>query len=125
MRERWIVDAMNVIGSRPDGWWNDRRGAMHDFALAIDEHARTTGKDMTVVFDQDPGALPNTTHIEIVVARRSGRDAADHEIERLVRTDEDAASLRVVTSDSRLIQEVTAAGAVVVSSGEFRAKVDR
>ncbi|MGB8503138.1 MAG: RNA-binding protein, partial [Mycobacterium sp.] len=25
---RWIVDAMNVIGSRPDGWWKDRRRAM-------------------------------------------------------------------------------------------------
>ena len=25
---RWIVDAMNVIGSRPDGWWNNRRNAM-------------------------------------------------------------------------------------------------
>ena len=23
-----FVDAMNVIGSRPDGWWKDRAGAM-------------------------------------------------------------------------------------------------
>ncbi|MGE5857760.1 MAG: RNA-binding protein, partial [Solirubrobacterales bacterium] len=25
---RWLVDAMNVIGSRPDGWWKDRHAAM-------------------------------------------------------------------------------------------------
>ena len=25
---RWIVDGMNVVGSRPTGWWHDRPGAM-------------------------------------------------------------------------------------------------
>jgi len=25
---RWIVDGMNVIGSRPTGWWHDRPGAI-------------------------------------------------------------------------------------------------
>ena len=125
MRERWIVDAMNVIGSRPDGWWNDRRGAMRAFALAVDEQARATGKDTTVVFDQDPGPLPDTAHIEIVIARRAGRNAADYEIERLVDEDADPASLRVVTSDRRLIDEVRAAGATVVSSSRFREELDR
>ena len=24
----WIVDAMNVIGTRPDCWWKDLHGAM-------------------------------------------------------------------------------------------------
>ncbi|MFY9921120.1 MAG: hypothetical protein WAL26_22395, partial [Mycobacterium sp.] len=28
MTRRWIVDAMNVIGSRPDGWWKNRREAI-------------------------------------------------------------------------------------------------
>jgi hypothetical protein len=23
----WVVDAANVVGSRPDGWWRDRPGA--------------------------------------------------------------------------------------------------
>src|SRR5262245_30869674 len=27
---RWIVDGMNVIGSRPNAWWRDRPGAMRD-----------------------------------------------------------------------------------------------
>ena len=25
---RWLVDGMNVIGTRPDGWWRDRDAAM-------------------------------------------------------------------------------------------------
>src|ERR1700685_627690 len=25
---RWLVDGMNVIGTRPDGWWRDRHRAM-------------------------------------------------------------------------------------------------
>ena len=28
MSRRWVVDASNVIGSRPDGWWRDRHAAM-------------------------------------------------------------------------------------------------
>jgi predicted RNA-binding protein with PIN domain len=123
--ERWVVDAMNVIGSRPDGWWKDRKRAMRDFAFALDQHARATQKDMTVVFDQDPGPLPDTAHIEIVIARRAGRNAADYEIERIVKDDPDPASLRIVTSDRRLIDEVTAVGATVVSSSRFRDELDR
>lgn len=123
MVQRWIVDGMNVIGSRPDGWWNDRRTAMREFALALDEHARSTDKDLTVVFDQDPGSLSETMQIKVVVASRRGPNAADFEIERLVKNDQDPASLRVVTSDRGLIEQITATGATVVSSGTFRNEI--
>ena len=125
MSERWIVDAMNVIGSRPDGWWNDRDRAMRSFAVAVDDLAASTGRDITVVFDTDPGPLPEPTHIQIVVARKSGRDAADHEIERLVGETEHRTSLRVVTSDRALSENVAAAGADVISAGKFRRELDR
>jgi len=123
--ERWIVDAMNVIGSRPDGWWKDRDEAMRAFAVAVDDHAASTGRDITVVFDSDPGALPEPTNIEIVIAAQGGRNAADHEIERLVGKVEDRASLRVVTSDRALGDSVAAAGADVISAGTFRRELDR
>ncbi|MBM3141325.1 MAG: NTP pyrophosphohydrolase, partial [Chloroflexi bacterium] len=32
---RLIVDAMNVIGSRPDGWWRDRPGAARRLVRAL------------------------------------------------------------------------------------------
>jgi predicted RNA-binding protein with PIN domain len=125
MSERWIVDAMNVIGSRPDGWWNDPDEAMRDFARALDDHAGSTGKEITVVFDKDPGRLPETSRIEVVIARRRGPNAADYEIEQLVEGEEDPKRLRVVTSDRRLVDNARAAGAKVVSSGTFRHELDR
>jgi predicted RNA-binding protein with PIN domain len=123
MSERWIVDAMNVIGSRPDGWWKDREKAMRAFAAQVDEHAASTGRDITVVFDSDPGRLPELS-IEIVIARERGRNAADHEIERLVHEADDRTSMRIVTSDRALSDSVAAAGADVVSAGLFRRELD-
>lgn len=125
MSERWIVDAMNVIGSRPDGWWRNRDEAMRKFARSVDEHAAATGRAITVVFDSDPGRLTEISHIEVAIARGRGRNAADGEIERLVAEADDVAGLRIVTSDRELADSVTAAGAIVVSSGSFRAELDK
>lgn len=111
---------MNVIGSRPDGWWNDPVKAMRRFAAELDEFAKTTGDEVTVVFDKDPGPLDDVGSIEVVVARWKGRNAADHEIEEIVGRSKDPASLRVVTSDRRLVQKVKELGAKVTSSGRFR-----
>ena len=33
---RFIVDGMNVIGSRPTGWWRDRPGAMRGLVGEVD-----------------------------------------------------------------------------------------
>ena len=30
-----VVDAANVIGARPDGWWRDRAGAAHRFTEQV------------------------------------------------------------------------------------------
>ena len=121
---RWIVDAMNVIGSRPDGWWNDPKKAMRAMAVALNEFATRTGDEVTVVFDTDPGSRDDTPDIEVVIARRKGRNAADYEIEQIVAADEDPGSLRVVTSDKRLVEKVTELGAKVTGSGKFRAQLD-
>lgn len=121
---RWLVDAMNVIGSRPDRWWNDPEKAMREMAVALDRFAAATGDEITVVFDKSPGPIEGAEGIEVVVARRKGRNAADHEIERLVDADEDPGTLRVVTSDRRLVEKVTELGAKVTSSGRFRRRLD-
>jgi predicted RNA-binding protein with PIN domain len=58
---RWLVDGMNVIGSRPDGWWRDRPGAMNKLVERLRMHVAASGDEMTVVFDgrKFPGAAPN------------------------------------------------------------------
>ncbi len=114
---------MNLIGSRPDGWWNNPDKAMRKLAESLDEFAAETGDQVTVVFDKDPGALPPVDHVEVAVARRRGRNAADYEIEQIVGGDEDAASLIVVTSDRELVEKVQALGAKVTGSGSFRKRL--
>jgi len=120
---RWLVDAMNVIGSRPDKWWNDPKKAMRELAAVLDNFAARTGHEVTVVFDTDPGPL-EADHIDAVIARRRGRNAADHEIEQIVTGDDDPGSLRVVTSDKRLVEKVTRLGARVTGSGRFRSQIE-
>ncbi len=51
----WFIDAMNVIGSRPDGWWRDREGAVRRLVDDVREWARgPTEDDVTVVLDAGP-----------------------------------------------------------------------
>ena len=124
MSKRWLVDGMNVIGSRPDKWWNDPDRAMHSLTKALDEFAALMGDDVTVVFDRAPRTPPQTTHAVVTAASRTGRNAADHEIVELVKREEEPSSLTVVTSDRRLRDQVQALGSRTVSSGKFREDLD-
>ncbi len=51
---RWLVDGMNVIGTRPDGWWKDRHAAMVRLVGQLEMWAASGGEDVTVVFEQPP-----------------------------------------------------------------------
>ena len=115
---------MNVIGSRADKWWNDPDRAVRDMTRALDEYAARSGRAMTLVLDKDPGSLPSMEHVEVLVARRRGRNAADFEIERIVADAADPSALIVVTSDKRLVDKVTSLGAHVTGAGTFRRMMD-
>jgi hypothetical protein len=117
---RWIVDGMNVIGSRPTGWWRDRPGAMRDLVERLGE----LGEPVTVIFDGRPFEIEDAGEVEVRFASRRGRNAADDDIAALVADASDPASLRVVTSDSELAARVRRHGAEVVGAGEFRARLD-
>ena len=121
---RWIVDGMNVIGTRPDGWWRDRDAAMARLVDLLERFAAATGDDVTVVFERKPRPPLGSTVIEIAHAKKQGPDAADFEIARRVRKDARPAQIQVVTSDGWLADTVSAAGAVVVSSGGFRDRLE-
>jgi predicted RNA-binding protein with PIN domain len=120
---RWLVDGMNVIGSRPTGWWRDRPGAMRELVEALDRFAEATGEQVTVVLDGRPFDLSGE-RVEVVFASRRGRDAADDDIAALAEGDDDPGGLRVVTSDAKLARRVEAAGAEVVGAGAFRRRLD-
>ncbi|MGH2729805.1 MAG: NYN domain-containing protein [Actinomycetota bacterium] len=121
---RWLIDGMNVIGTRPDGWWNDPDVAMAEMAYTLGEYARQTGDEVTVVFDRKPREFPPVEGARVVFASWKGRNAADHEIEMMLEHEADPSTLHVVTSDKRLADKVRALGVRVVSSGRFRDRLE-
>ena len=125
MAVRWLVDGMNLIGSRPDRWWEDRARAMRELVAELERYAEDSGEEVTVVFDgraseqrPAPGAVARG-RLWVAFAP-GGRDAADDAIaERVART-RDPHSIRVVTSDRGLAGRVREHGAEVVAVGRFR-----
>jgi predicted RNA-binding protein with PIN domain len=120
---RWLVDGMNVIGSRPTGWWRDRPGAMRDLTEELTALAEASGDEVAVVFDGKPFELA-APGVDVAFASRRGPDAADDDIAARVAADPDPADLRVVTSDANLAGRVRNAGAEVMGAGAFRRKLD-
>jgi predicted RNA-binding protein with PIN domain len=120
---RWLVDGMNVVGSRPDGWWRDRRGAMRRLLGELAAFAETTGDEVRVVFDGRPFEFDAGGRVEVGFAP-GGRNAADHAIADRVAADGDPSSITVVTSDGELERAVRGSGAEVLGSGAFRRRLD-
>jgi predicted RNA-binding protein with PIN domain len=126
-RPRWLVDGMNLIGSRPDRWWNDPDRAVRRLIGELDRFAAATGDDVTVVFDRRPPDVEPGRHgaVEVAFASRRGRNAADDEIVRMVADDRAPARFRVVTSDRQLVDRVRHLGAGVEPSSRFRRRIDQ
>ncbi len=117
---------MNLIGSRPDRWWNDPNRAVRRLIEELERYTGATGEDLTVVFDLRPPDVDPGPHgpITVAFASRRGRNAADHEIVRIVAEDPSPGSVVVVTSDRRLVERVQELGATVTSAGTFRRRID-
>jgi predicted RNA-binding protein with PIN domain len=122
---RWIVDGMNVIGSRPDAWWKDRDSAMLRLVDLLERWAAAAGEDVTVVFERPPRPPIRSTVIDVRHAPKPKANAADEEIIRLLRADADPAQIRVVTSDRALSDQAWAVGATVEGAGSFRLRIER
>lgn len=119
-----VVDAMNVVGSRPDGWWRDRARAIERLVGQIDRWAEGGKERVTVMLEHEPREQLRAERVEIAWASVGGADAADREI--LTRLPAWLADdeVVVVTSDRDLKAKAHAAGAEVVPSRPFRAELD-
>jgi hypothetical protein len=107
---------MNVIGSRPDGWWRDRRGAMRRLVAGLEE---LDGDDeVVVIFDGAPFDLASDV-VDVRFATRRGPNAADDDIYLLAGVGD-----TVVTSDAKLERRVRESGAHVIGAGAFRRRLD-
>lgn len=108
---------MNVIGSRPDGWWRDRDAAARRLIDGLCWFAERTGNEVTVVLDGRPlPGLAEGAHgpLTVYYAQRAGANAADDRIVEIVTTDPDPEALEVITADRDLRARVSSLGARVV-----------
>jgi len=121
---RYLVDGMNVIGTRPDGWWKDRDAAMARLVDRLERWAAETGDDVTVVFERKPNPPLHSPVIEVAHAPKPRPNSADDEIVRRVRADPNPSSIRVVTSDNLLTDLVHGLGATVEPASSFRERID-
>jgi uncharacterized protein YaiI (UPF0178 family) len=108
-----LVDAANVIGSRPNGWWRDRPGAARSFVQQIREGAVSGRIDTPVVVvlegasrkGMDEGLVDRVT---VVHAPGSGDDAL------IAVASESDTPVRLVTADRELSARAVKVGAEVV-----------
>ena len=124
VRPAVVVDAANVVGSVPDGWWHDRPAAARRLiarigrlvedgvpAAALDLPEHTWFPEWVVVVEgQARVAGDGVEGVEIVRAPASGDDSIVAETVRLIDADR---TVTVVTSDRELARRVTEAGAAV------------
>ncbi len=116
-----VIDAANVVGSVPDGWWRDRAGAaarLRDALAAAGPGALADAGDddqFVLVVEGAARGVPAVPGVRVVAADRSGDDA----IVDLVRAEGRPGTV-VVTADRGLRDRVTKLGARVVGPGALR-----
>jgi predicted RNA-binding protein with PIN domain len=121
---RLLVDGMNVIGSRPDGWWKDRHAAMARLVDLLERWSASSGDDVTVVFEQPPRPPIASTVVEVAHAPRPKPNSADDEIARRLAEEPEPAAVRVVTSDRWLADHARSLGATVEPAESFRRQIE-
>ncbi|MGD9485677.1 NTP pyrophosphohydrolase [Streptomyces sp. TRM70308] len=113
-----VVDAANVVGSVPDGWWRDRHGATERLRDRL-AAARGTGGglagvaeplELVLVVEGAARGVAPVPGVRVVAAPASGDDA----IVALVTAEGAGRPVVVVTADRGLRHRVGERGASVV-----------
>jgi predicted RNA-binding protein with PIN domain len=113
-----VVDAANVVGSRPDGWWKDRAGATRRLLDALAGVPAGEEAVILVVEGAARAGVPagQVGRVQVMHAQRSGDDAIVA-IVRDVRAADSSRPITVVTADRELRARVGAEGAEVMGPG--------
>ena len=111
-----VVDAANVVGSVPDGWWRDRAGAAERLRdalvpLAVEGLSGVEGPvEVILVVEGAARGVTSVPGVRVVAAPGSGDDATVD----VVASADPARRTIVVTADRGLRARVTALGAEVI-----------
>lgn len=103
-----VVDAANVVGSVPDGWWKDRPGAaarLHRNLLAAD---LPFDQVILVLEGKASAGVPSGTQGIVTVVHAPG--SGDDELVAQCRATSDQAEVTLVSADRGLIARVEALG---------------
>jgi hypothetical protein len=111
-----VIDAANVIGSRPTGWWRDRPGAARQFVEQLRDAARQGRLPLPAVVILEGAARAGMVEsdvddVRVVHAARDGDDAL------VAQTAAATTDVTVVTADRRLRERVLELGAETVGPG--------
>ena len=111
-----LIDAANVIGSRPTGWWKDRPGAARAFVGQVRSAVRRgslTGPVVVVLEGKACGGVgPGVADgVTVLHAPRSGDDML------VAVVAEATGTVTLVTADRELRQRAEASGANVARPG--------
>ncbi|TDU89289.1 hypothetical protein EV138_2851 [Kribbella voronezhensis] len=116
-RERLIVvDAANVVGSRPDGWWRDRPGAARRLLDKLTMLGPKLSEPVEIVVVLEGAArramkdAPPLGDLRIVLADHEGDDAIVEVVKTAATADPDRL-ITVVTADRALRERIEAHGA--------------
>ncbi|WP_344632924.1 NTP pyrophosphohydrolase [Streptomyces glaucosporus] len=109
-----VVDAANVVGSVPDGWWRDRHGAAERLRDRL--AAREGGEEVVLVVEGAARGVASVPGVRVVAAPGSG----DDRIVELVAAEGAGRRCVVVTADRELRERVTALGAEVAGPRSVR-----
>ena len=119
---RWLIDGYNVIRRSPElssremVSLEEGRQALCELLSAT---ARASGDAFTVVFDGAGAGGTGSGRVGVTVVFSSARENADRVLIRLARQG------GVVSNDREVRQSVARAGAVVVTTDEFLARLGR
>jgi hypothetical protein len=122
-----VVDAANVMGARPDGWWRDRAGGVRRLLAALSAGLSAADGEVVVVLEGAgrAGAAPGTVGtVRVVHAEASGDDAVVDLVERETASG-DGRSVTVATADRGLRERVRALGARTMGPRTLWDRLDR
>ncbi|MCX2924649.1 NTP pyrophosphohydrolase [Streptomyces sp. NEAU-W12] len=108
-----IVDAANVVGSVPDGWWRDRRGAaerLRDRLASDGLPGRSGPVEIILVVEGAARGVESVPGVRVESAPGSGDD---HMVALVAGAGTGDRPVLVVTADRELRRRVTALGANV------------
>ncbi|MFJ6738232.1 NTP pyrophosphohydrolase [Streptomyces sp. NPDC091279] len=113
-----IVDAANVVGSVPDGWWRDRRGAaerLRDRLAADGVPGRAGPVEIVLVVEGAARGVASVPGVRVESAPGSGDD---HMVDLVA--DAGDRPVLLVTADRELRRRVTELGAEVAGPRTVR-----